>query len=304
MSWPIALVLYILHALIVPLLFIGLLRAFKSRLQNRRGAPILQPFLDFFKLLSKGETVSTTTSGLFRIAPIINLAALIAASLMVPWLGMRSPIAGDLFLVVYLLAAGKFCMGLAALDTGSAFGALGASREAAVSIQSEPALVLGLAALGVHAHSSRLSVLLTGAPGNEMTMVLAALVIVAAWVAIIADLSRMPVDDPATHLELTMVHEALILENSGRNLALIEYAVALKTSMLIGLVAQIVLMTIPLNAPVATYGFTLLLLVSAAFLLAVSETVLVKLSWKRVPNLQSFGMGAALLACLLVALKG
>jgi len=304
MNWMYSLPLYVVHILIIPLLLIGFIRKVKARLQNRRGPSILQPFWDIAKMLSKAETISKTASGTFRMAPMVNLSAVFTAALMVPWLGVPSPIAGDLFLVVYLLAAGKFCIGLAALDTGSAFGALGASREAAVSIHAEPALVLGLAALAVHAHSSKFSTLLAGTPGNELTTILAALVVVAAWVAVIADLSRMPVDDPTTHLELTMVHEALILENSGRNLALIEYAVALKTSILLGLIGQIILMGAPRHSIGTTYLLTLLLLAIATVVLAVSETVFVKLGWKRVPNLQSFGTGAAILACLLVALKG
>ena len=304
MNWLLSLLVYVMHILVVPLLLIGFVGVVKARLHNRRGPSIVQPFWDMAKLLTKSETISETSSGIFLLAPVLNLAAVVAASLMVPWLGLSSPITGDLFLVVYVLAAGKFVMGLAALDTASAFGAIGASREAAVSVNAEPALLLGLAALGVHAHSSRLAALLAPAPGNELTAILAALVVLAAWISIVADLSRMPVDDPATHLELTMIHEALILENSGRNLALIEFAVALKTAMLIGLVAQIIQMVLPHSSAAVSYIITLLLLVGAAISLAVSETVLVKLSWKRVPNLQSFGIGAAVLACLLVALRG
>ncbi|MGO8671359.1 MAG: respiratory chain complex I subunit 1 family protein [Capsulimonadaceae bacterium] len=295
--------LYIASALIVPPLLIGFLRVAKARLQNRCGPPVLQPFWDLAKLLAKGETVSETTTAAFRFAPLLNLAATVAVALMVPWLGVATPIPGDLFLVVYAVALGKFCVSLAALDTGSPFGAIGASREAAIGLQIEPALLVGLAALAVHAHSSNLSILLTPESGGHMA-VLAVLLVVSFWICATAELARMPVDDPATHLELTMVHEALILENSGRNLALIEYSVMLKTAVLLGLVGRVFMLMFPPQTPVVTYLLGLGLLTAAAGLLAVLESVLVKLRWRGVPNLLSYAIGASVLACLFVAMEG
>jgi formate hydrogenlyase subunit 4 len=286
------------------LLLIGFLRTLKARLQNRIGPPLLQPFWDTAKLLRKGETISDATTGAFEAAPLLNLGAVLAAALMIPWLGVAPPIHGDLILVVYALALGKFCLSLAALDTGSSFGAIGASREAAISLQTEPAILLGLAALAAHAHSSDFAAFLTPGAHDAHTVILALLVLVALWMASIADLARMPVDDPTTHLELTMVHEALILENSGRNLALVELAAAVKTAVLLGLIAQVALMMLPRQPAPVSCLLSVVLMAAAAGVIAVCETALVKLRWRRVPNLLSFAVGAGVLACLFVALRG
>ncbi len=301
---PLALVLYLTHALVVPPLLVGFIRTGKARLQNRQGPSLWQPFWDIAKLLRKGETISATTTWVFRWAPAISLATLIVAALMVPWLGVSAPLPGDLFLVVYLMALGKFVTSLAALDPGSSFGALGASREAAVSVQAEPALVIALAALAAHAHSSALSAMLAPGQAGAHLYIVVPLVLVALWLAISAELARMPIDDPTTHLELTMIHEALILENSGRNLALVEIGVALKMTVLFGLIAQVLLIAWPPLPPALAYLVSLGLILSAGAVLALAESTLVKLRWRRIPNLLSFALTAGALACLIVAMKG
>lgn len=303
-SLGLSLLLYALHGLLLPLLLVGFIRTGKARIQNRQGPPVLQPLWDIAKLLRKSETISETTTWVFRWSPIINLATIGAVALMVPWLGIRSPIPGDLFLVVYLMALGKFGSGLAALDAGSAFGALGASREAAVSVQSEPALIVALAALAASAHSSAFGVFLAPGRTAPYLLIVIPLVVVALWLAITAELSRMPIDDPTTHLELTMIHEALILENSGRNLALVELAVGVKTVVLLGLVAQVLLLAWPPLGSAWSYLATLGLIFAGGATLVVAESVLVKLRWRRIPNLLSFAVTAAALACIIVAMKG
>jgi formate hydrogenlyase subunit 4 len=295
---------YLAHALVIPLLLVGFLRMGKARLQKRQGPPLLQPFWDVAKLLRKGETISETTTWVFRWAPIISLATMTAVALMVPWLGVPSPLPGDLFLVIYLMALGKFITGLAALDTGSSFGALGASREAAVSLQAEPAMVVALTALATHAHSSAFSIFLAPEQGGSNLFIVVPLAVAALWLAVTAELARMPIDDPTTHLELTMIHEALILENSGRNLALVEVAVALKMTVLLGLIAQVLLVACPRLSPALTYLLSLVLILAGSAVLALMESVLVKLRWRRIPNLLSFALTAGALACLVVALKG
>jgi formate hydrogenlyase subunit 4 len=304
LSWLLSLVFYLVHGLAAPFLLVGLIRTGKARLQNRQGPPPWQPFWDIAKLLRKGETISETTTWVFRLAPIVGLATMAAVALMVPWLGVASPLPGDLFLVVYLMALGKFVTGLAALDTGSSFGALGASREAAVSLQAEPALVIALAALAAHAHSSSLALFLAPGQAGSYLFVVVPLVVAALWLAITAELARMPIDDPTTHLELTMIHEALILENSGRNLALVEIAVALKITVLFGLMAQVMLIAWPPIAPALAYLLSLGLILAGGAVLALAESALVKLRWRRIPNLLSFALAAAALACIVVALKG
>jgi formate hydrogenlyase subunit 4 len=192
---------------------------------------------------------------------------------------------------------------LAAMDTGSAFGGLGASREATLSILAEPVMVLGLGALALSAGTTDLAGIYRGG----VSPFVAALVGAALVVTALTELSRMPVDDPTTHLELTMVHEALILENSGRNLALTELAAALRTCVFMGLAVQTLLCVWPgyqQAAPLLRYGAGLLGLFGAGVLLAAAEGVLVKLNWRRVPNFVAFGTALSLLAALVAAARG
>ena len=215
MTSPLQFPIQLVNLTVVPLLLVGVVRKVKAALQNRRGAPVLQPFYDLAKWLGKGETISDTTSWVFVWAPRLGLAVALVAALLVPWSGAPPAGAGaaNFLLVVYLLALGKFFSMLAAMDAGSAFGGLGASREATISLLAEPILVLGLGSLAVQAGSTDLPAIY----GYPVRPLLAGLVGAALVVAALAELSRMPVDDPTTHLELTMVHEALILENSGRS---------------------------------------------------------------------------------------
>jgi formate hydrogenlyase subunit 4 len=297
----------LLNLAVVPLLLVGVIRKVKARMQNRAGASVLQPFYDAAKLLRKGETVSETASWVFTWNPRVGLALSLAVAVLVPWSGAGLPAgttaATDLLLVIYLLGLGKFLAMLAAMDTGSAFGGLGASREATLSVLAEPIVVMGLAALALGAGTTNL-VAIYAAPVSPFV---AALVGGALVVAALAELSRMPVDDPTTHLELTMVHEATILENSGRNLALTELAVALRSCVLLGLPAQTLLRIWPgyvgLAWP-ARYGVGLLALFAAGGLLAVAEGVLVKLNWRRVPNFLAFGTALSLVAALVAAARG
>jgi len=300
----VASLLYLPYMVVLPPLLIGIIRTLKSRLQGRRGPSPLQPIWDLVKGLRKGETVSATTTWVFGAAPLVALGSSVLVALSVPWLGLPSPWHGDLFLLVYLLALGKLAVSLGALDPGSTFGALGASREAAVSVQSEPAMVLALGALAVHAGSSDLSVMLApGQMGAELGAV-TPLVLAALWLAVCAELARMPFDDPTTHLELTMIHEALVLENSGRSLALVELGVAIKLAVLLGLLAQVMLMAWPALTAWGAHLATLALMLGSCGVVAVTETVMVRLRWRRIPNLLAFGLTASVMACLLVALKG
>ena len=304
MNGFVSLVLYGAHIAIVPFLFIGAIRRGKALMQGRQGPPLLQPLFDAIKLLGKGETISSTAFWSFYAAPVVGLAAVTTVALMIPWLGVECPIAGDLFLVVYLLAIVKFATSLAALDTGSSFGAIGASREFAISLFAEPALIAGLAALALLAHSSSLTAVFASGHGGFAMTTIAGLAAIAIWMSAMADLSRMPVDDPTTHLELTMIHEAQILENSGRNLVLVQYATALRAVVLIGIVARVVMLALPPLLPILSYAACMLLFVVAACLIVCNEAVMVRLRWRRLPNLLSFAVVASMLACLVAAMKG
>ena len=223
---------------------VGLIRKVKARLQIRRGASVFQPYADLAKLFRKQPVVSTTTSWIFTATPYIVFASTLAAGLLVPIFVSSTPLnfAGNIIALVYLLALGTFFLMLAGLDAGSAFGGMGSSREAIVASLTEPAMILSIFAIALTKGSTNLSTivhktaLLEGivTDPSPYLMALAALFIVA-----IAETGRVPVDNPATHLELTMIHEAMVLEYSGRYLALIEWAAGLKLAVFLSLIANV-----------------------------------------------------------------
>jgi len=224
--------------------FVGLIRKVKARFQCRRGASLLQPYADLAKLFRKQPVVSSTTSWIFTVTPYVLFASTLSAGLLVPTFASQTPMnfAGNIIALVYLLALGTFFLILAGLDAGSAFGGMGSSREAIVASLTEPAMILSIFAIALTAGSTNLSTIIhkTALLEDIVTdpsphlMALAALFIVA-----LAETGRVPVDNPATHLELTMIHEAMILEYSGRYLALIEWAAAMKLVVFLSLIANV-----------------------------------------------------------------
>lgn len=223
---------------------VGLIRKVKARLQLRRGASVLQPYADLAKLFRKQPVISTTTSWIFTATPYIVFSSTLLAGLLVPVFTSTIPLnfAGNIIALVYLLALGTFFLILAGLDAGSAFGGMGSSREAIVAALTEPAMIMSIFAIALTAGSTNLSTivhktaLLEGivTDPSPHLMALAALFIVT-----LAETGRVPVDNPATHLELTMIHEAMILEYSGRYLALVEWASGLKLLVFLTLIANI-----------------------------------------------------------------
>ncbi len=295
-----------LNLLVVPLLLAGLIRKVKALMQSRPGPPLLQPWHDLAKLLRKGQTISATASWLFSLAPYAGLALAAGAAVLAPWTGALLPQdyapATSFILVLYMLALGKFLTLLAALDTGSAFGGLGASRDALVGVMVEPALVLALGALALGAGSTSLLTIFT----HPLSPWLTACAGLALMLAALAELARMPVDDPTTHLELTMIHEAMILEYSGARLAAIEYTAALRSCIYFGLAAQALLLLIPgyHDWPlVGRYTLGLLALAAAGIVVAVAEGVIVKMSWRKVPNFLGYAAFLGLLAALAAVVR-
>jgi formate hydrogenlyase subunit 4 len=284
---------------------VGLIRKVKARLQLRRGATVFQPYRDLAKLFRKQPVVSTTTSWIFSATPYLLFATTLAAGLLVPVFASKTPLsfAGNIIALVYLLALGTFFLILAGLDAGSAFGGMGSSREAIVASLTEPAMILSIFAIALTAGSTNLSTivhktaLLEGVaidPSPHL-MALAALFIVA-----IAETGRVPVDNPATHLELTMIHEAMILEYSGRYLALVEWASGLKLLVFLTLIANVFApWGIATTAEPAAFGIglaTYLVKVSGlAVLIAVLESMFAKLRLFRVTDL----LGVAFILALL-----
>lgn len=300
---------FFLTALLLPPLLITTIRKTKARMQNRLGARLLQPYYDLLKFLAKSETVSATTSWVFRSTAVANLVTMILLAFLTPWLSFSPhlPDASDLFLIVYLFGLARFMTVLAALDAGSVFGGFGASREVTLALLIEPGVVLALASLACVAHTSSLSSMMSyDLQVNSALYMHPVMWLLAGsglFLASVAELSRMPVDDPNTHLELTMVHEAMILENSGRNLALTEYAHYLKMAVLLGLSGQCFLHSVhymwdttDLNRGVASIAVILVL----TFVIAMMESLVIKLQWRKVPEFISYSVGMSLL-CFLIA---
>lgn len=223
---------------------VGLINKVKARLQCRQGAGILQPYADLKKLFRKQPVLSTTTTWIFTATPYIVFASTVTAGLLIPVIASQMPLnfAGNIIAFVYLLALGRFFLILAGLDSGSSFGGMGSSREAIVASLTEPAMIMAIFAIALTAGSTNLSTivhrtaLLEGIATDPSARLMA---LSAVFIVALAETGRVPVDNPATHLELTMVHEAMVLEYSGRYLALLEWASAIKLLVFLTLIANV-----------------------------------------------------------------
>jgi formate hydrogenlyase subunit 4 len=307
------LVLALVQAIVVaagaPLL-VGSLRTLKARLVGRRGPRPWQPYADLAKLLRKEAVVSTTTSWVFRVTPYVLIATMLVAAVIVPVVASRTalPFAG-IILLMYLFLVGAFFLALAGLDSGSAFGGMGASREVAVAALAEPTVILAVFALALRAETTNLGGIvarfagepsLAASPGHLLAFA-------AFFIVMLAETGRLPVDNPATHLELTMIHEAMVLEYAGRYLALVEWASAMKLFVFLTLLANLFF---PWGVPSLVAPATILLGlgVLAAKLalltvgLAVLETIVAKLRLFRVPELLAGSFALALLSVTAVFL--
>lgn len=293
---------------------VGVIRKVKARFQLRRGAPVFQPYADLAKLFRKQPVISTTTSWIFTATPYILFASTLSAGLLVPTFTSQTPMnfAGNIIALVYLFALGTFFLILAGLDAGSAFGGMGSSREAIVASLTEPAMMLSIFAIALTAGSTNLSTvvhrtaLLEGivTDPSPHLMALAALFIVA-----LAETGRVPVDNPATHLELTMIHEAMVLEYSGRYLALIEWASALKLTVFLSLIANVFApWGIATTAAPAAMGIGLLAYLGKIAVLAVLigliECMFAKLRLFRVTDLVGVAFILALLGLVFFYILG
>jgi formate hydrogenlyase subunit 4 len=285
-----------LLAFLLSPLMLAVINRTKAFFAGRTGQPLLQAYFDLWKLLHKGAVYSRTTTWIFRAGPIVGLAAVMTCLLITPLGGVRALMAfpGDLVLVTCLLGLMRFLTVIAALDTGSAFEGMGASREVQFSALAEPALLLALAAIARPSRSFSLSEMFSpSTAGNWLDSGLALMLAAAALlVVLLAENARLPVDDPNTHLELTMIHEVMVLDHGGPDLAFILYGTALKLWMLGALLVGALL---PLDA--AHVWFNLLLAVAGQFVLAmvvgVIESAMARLRLLVVPQLL---VGAAVLA--------
>jgi len=292
--------------LLAPLLT-GYVRKVKARLLRRQGPPLIQPYRDLVKLLRKEVVLADNASWVFRVAPYIVFATTWVAAALVPTFatGLALSPAADLIAIVALLGSARFMLALAGLDVGTSFGGIGSSREMMIASLAEPALLMIAFTLSLLAGSTQLSAVATYMQGVDVGLrVSLAMALVALIMVAIAENARIPIDNPATHLELTMVHEAMILEYSGRHLAVIEAAASLKLLLYLSVIGCLFA---PWGVAVAgegisTYAVSLVVyaakLAVAGFLLAVFETVVAKMRVFRVSDF----LGAALMLGLLAAL--
>lgn len=296
---------FLIAVVLVPPLCLGILRKTKARLQNRIGAPIWQPISDLVKLFQKNETLSETMCGIFRTSSVVGLGTSLTLAWLIPWIAIKPwSHQSDIFVVIYIFALEKIFTMLGAMDAGSAFGAFGASREGTLNLLVEPALCLSLIAPSIIANSTDLTVIFASA--QDSNAVVWALAGVAVFLASLVELCRMPVDDPSTHLELTMVHEAMILEASAKNLCLIEYTQMLKMALLWGLSTQCLLRAIPAYTQFSIVEQELLSIAGIfflAFFVGVLESLIVKLQWRKIPEFIAYIMTVSLIA-VVVAISG
>jgi formate hydrogenlyase subunit 4 len=292
-------------------LLVGVLRTLKARLVGRRGASPWQPYSDLRKLLGKEVVVSTTTSWVFRATPYVLVATMLVTALIVPVAVARPPLAfaGNIILLVYLFMLGTFFLALAGLDAGSAFGGMGSSREVAVAALAEPTVIVAVFALALRADTIDLGRVVERFGQEPWLAANPAhlLAFASLFIVMLAETGRLPVDNPATHLELTMIHEAMVLEYSGRYLALVEWAGAMKLFLFMTLLANLF---VPWGltgqaAPGAVLLGLLMLAGKLAVLtgaVAVLETTVAKLRLFRVPELLAGSFALAFLSLMAVIL--
>ena len=292
--------------LLAPLLT-GFVRKAKALLVSRRGPPVLQPYRELTRLLGKEAVLAENASWLFRAVPYIVFALTWVAAALIPTFarGLQFSWSADLIAIIALIGSARFFLALAGMDVGTSFGGIGSSREVMIASLAEPAMLMIVFTLALLAGSTQLSYVAAFMASNEVGLrVSLGLALIALVMVAIAENARIPVDNPATHLELTMVHEAMVLEYSGRHLALIELAAMMKLLLHVSLIGTVFvpwgLSEIGMGPQLYAIGAVayLLKLLSIGFLLAFFETSIAKMRVFRVPEF----LGAALMLGLLATL--
>ncbi len=282
----------------------GMIRTFKARMQGRKGPSIFQPYRDLHKLFYKSSVVSKDSSWVSTITPYVCISAVTIAALLVPVIYARAyGFIGDLILLVYLLAVVKFFTALAALDAGSTFGGMGSSREMFISSIVEPTMLLSIFAMALVTGTTDLGGISRQVASTGLELVEPSLFLAAAafFIATLAENSRVPVDNPATHLELTMIHEAMMLEYSGKRLALMEYSSMVKLLIFLTLLANvffpwgIALTASPVELFVGLVAY-LIKIVCLVLVIVLIESSMAKSRLFRLPNLLTVAFTLSLLA--------
>lgn len=281
---------------------VGVIKKIKAHFQGRQGPSIIQPYKDIYKLFMKDEVVSEDASWIFRISPYVIFSSTVVAGSCIPAFTVLHPLSGasDFLFIVYLLALGTFFLALSGIDTGSAFGGFGSSREMTIAALAEGGLIFSLLVPVFRAHTTSLG----GVAGMSLPASVAlyaplVLAFLGFIIAMLAETGRFPFDNPATHLELTMIHEAMILENSGKNLALMEWASANKLIIYITLAGNLffpfgISSTPDVAAICAAIVLYLVKTAVLAFFIAVLESSIAKYRYFRLPDIlfTSFIMSA------------
>jgi formate hydrogenlyase subunit 4 len=285
----------------------GCIKNWKAKLQNRHGPRIWQPYLDIAKFLRKDMVISEHASWVFRATPYVVFLSSLLVGLMLPMLTVAAPLRwfGGALAVIGLLALGRFFLALGGLDPASAFGGMGSSREMTIAAIAEPALMLAIFTVAISAGSTDLSRIVAAGQGAGWKLLTPAhlMAFAALFIVLLAETGRIPVDNPATHLELTMIHEAMLLEYSGRYLAFMEWGAAIKQLVLMTLLVNVFLpLGLAANGSPGGLAVALALFVGKILALSVAvvvvETVNAKLRLFRVPDLLSAAFVLAALALL------
>lgn len=286
----------------------GIIGKIKALTQKRKGAPVFQMYFDLMRLFKKSAVVSETSSWIYKATPYIFFGAAAAAALLVPVTTtvMPSGIPGDAIMLVSILALGRFFMMAAALDTGSTFGGMGSSREAMISALIEPTILVSFITLGLASKSTSLPQIMETMVSGRFPLAnpVYILIFLTMLIVIIAETARIPVDDPSTHLELTMVHEAMLLEYSGRHLALMEYGAAVKQLVFITLLVNVLIPTDQLltvagvGAVALSLALYIIKVIAVSAVIALIEVNTVKFRLFSIPNLAALAFILAFLGFL------
>ncbi len=302
-----AIVLQTALLLVLAPLITGCIRNWKARLQNRRGPRVWQPYFDLIKFLRKDMVISEHASWVFSAAPYVVFITALLVGLMVPMVTTQAPLSlfGGVLAVVGLLALGRFFMALGGLDPASAFGGMGSSREMTIAAIAEPALMLAIFTVAITVGSTDFSHMVAASQqsGWDMLNPTHLMAFAALFIVLLAETGRIPVDNPSTHLELTMIHEAMLLEYSGRYLALMEWGASIKQLVLMAILVNIFLpVGLAADGTVLALGLGLAFFLVKIFLLSAAvvmvETANAKLRLFRVPDLLSAAFVLAAMALL------
>ena len=295
----------LLALLILPIVMLGLINRVKSIWAGRRGPRIMQPYADMRRLLRKQPVYSKVTTELFRLGPVVALATGLVAGMLTPMLGPLSPLAfaHDFIAFAYVLGLGRVFLMLAALDTGSAFEGMGAAREATYGALIEPALLLALGALVLATGDPTFAGLLSWSDLGPFALGVKALCFVVLLILLQVEAARVPVDDPNTHLELTMIHEVMILDHTRPDLAILQYAAGLKLTICAALIAGLLNPVSWATQPWLAAAVSLGLVLAVAVLVGCVESLIARIRMKAIPRYTAIAMVSGVLALILVVLR-